>query len=49
MITQNIVLFNWSNGVIMIAVFALTCLFLIGFLVKFMMSGNKSSDETKER
>jgi len=49
MITQNIALFNWSNGVIMIAVFGLVCLLLIGYLVKFMAGGSKNNDEPKER
>ena len=49
MITQNIALFNWNNGVIMIGVFALACLFLIGFLIKFMAGGGKRSDKPKDK
>ncbi|MGB5417657.1 hypothetical protein [Algibacter sp.] len=48
MITQNIALYNWSNGVIMIAIFGLVCLALIGILVKFMVSGDRKNDKPKE-
>ncbi|MFV0566499.1 MAG: hypothetical protein ACK5NB_11795 [Flavobacteriaceae bacterium] len=44
MTTQTIALSNWNNGVVMIAVFALVCLALIGFLVKFMSSSDKKND-----
>jgi len=44
MIPQSITLYNWNNGVIMIAIFALVCLTLIGILVNFMMSGKKEKD-----
>ncbi len=47
MITQNIALYSWTNGAIMIAVFGIVCLFLIGFLVAFMLGGKKKED-TKE-
>ena len=43
--TQNIVLSNWSNGVVMIAVFGLVCLILILILVKFIISGSEKKDE----
>jgi heme/copper-type cytochrome/quinol oxidase subunit 2 len=46
MLFQNIWLYNWTNGVIMIAVFALVCLTLIGFLVKFMTSSDKNKNDT---
>ena len=49
MIAQNIALYNWTNGVIMIAVFGLVCLTLIGFLVKFMTSSDRDKEEPKER
>lgn len=49
MISQNIALYNWNNGVIMIAIFGLVCLVLIGFLVKFMTSSDRDKDEPKER
>jgi Mg2+ and Co2+ transporter CorA len=34
-------LFNWTNGVVMIGIFALVCLILIGILINFMTSGKK--------
>ncbi|MBC2846781.1 hypothetical protein [Winogradskyella flava] len=40
-------LYDWTNGVVMISVFALVCVILIGVLVNFMMSGkgkNKTED-----
>lgn len=49
MISQSIALYNWTNGVIMIAIFGLVCLTLIGFLVKFMTSSDRKKDEPKER
>lgn len=49
MIAQNIALYSWTNGVIMIAVFGLVCLALIGFLVKFMTSSDRDKEEPKER
>lgn len=47
MITQTISLYNWTNGVIMIAIFGLVCLTLIGILINFMMSGKKKKDDQK--
>lgn len=44
MISQNLALANWNNGVIMIAIFALVCVTLIGILINFMMSGKKEED-----
>ncbi|MEN8885940.1 MAG: hypothetical protein ABF246_06080 [Winogradskyella sp.] len=41
MILQNIALYSWTNGVIMIAIFALVCIILVGFLINFMMNGKK--------
>ena len=39
-------LYDWTNGVVMISVFALVCLILIGVLVNFMSSGkNKGKKE----
>ncbi|MEM5540110.1 MULTISPECIES: hypothetical protein [unclassified Olleya] len=49
MISQNIALYSWSNGVVMIAIFAVICLLLIGFLVKSMSSSDRKDDEAKER
>lgn len=48
MTTQTIALSNWNNGVVMIAVFALVCLVLIGFLVKFMSGGDKRGEDSEE-
>nr|WP_199099645.1 hypothetical protein [Gaetbulibacter sp. 4G1] len=44
MITQAISLYNWTNGVIMIAIFGIVCITLIGILIKFMMSGKKKDN-----
>lgn len=41
MISQSIALYNWTNGVIMIAIFALVCIVLVGILINFMMSEKK--------
>ncbi|HLV15562.1 MAG TPA: hypothetical protein VKY41_10300 [Xanthomarina sp.] len=50
MIYQNLALYNWNNGVIMIGIFALVCVTLVGILINFMMSGKKEeeTDEKKE-
>jgi hypothetical protein len=45
MISQNIALYNWTNGAIMIAVFGIVCLTLIGILIKFMMGGKKKENQ----
>jgi len=45
MITQNLALYNWNNGVFMIAIFGLVCLILIITLVVFMNSGKKKDDK----
>jgi len=44
MITQNIALYSWANGAIMIAIFGFVCLTLIGILISFMMGGKKKED-----
>lgn len=44
MINQSIALYDWTNGVIMIAIFAVVCLTLVGILINFMMSGKKKED-----
>ena len=38
-------LFNWTNGVVMISVFALVCIILIGVLINFMTSGKKNDEQ----
>lgn len=48
MISQSIALYNWTNGVIMIAIFGLVCLTLIGFLVKFMTTSDRGKKDTKK-
>ena len=47
MISQNIALYDWTNGVIMIGVFALVCIILVVALIVFMSSGKKK-EETEE-
>lgn len=37
-------LYDWSNGVLMIGVFALVVIILIGVLVNFMLSGKGNKD-----
>ncbi len=37
-------LYNWTNGVIMIAVFGLVVFILIGILVNFMTSDKKENN-----
>lgn len=44
MISQNIALYDWNNGVIMIGVFALVCVILIAALIIFMTSGKKKEE-----
>ncbi len=41
MISQNIALYNTTNGVIMIGVFALVCVVLVILLISFMSGGKK--------
>lgn len=44
MISQNIALYDWNNGVIMIGVFAVVCIILVVALIVFMSSGKKKED-----
>jgi len=44
MIGQNIALYDWTNGVVMIGVFALVCIILIVALIMFMTGGKKKND-----
>ncbi|MBF8150483.1 hypothetical protein ITJ86_11285 [Winogradskyella sp. F6397] len=38
---------NWNNGVVMIAIFAVVCLALVGVVVNMMMSGkSKEASDT---
>ena len=42
----ELIVYDWSNGVVMISVFALVCIILIAVLVNFMTSGkNKTKDQ----
>ncbi|MDG1714901.1 hypothetical protein [Lacinutrix sp.] len=40
MISQNIALYSWSNGVIMIAIFGLVCVTLVAILINFMANSD---------
>lgn len=44
MIPFSIALYNWTNGVIMIGIFAAVCVSLIVALILFMNSGKKKGD-----
>ena len=44
MISQNIALYDWNNGVIMIGIFAAVCVTLVVALIIFMSSGKKKED-----
>ena len=44
MLGQNIALYDWSNGVIMIGVFALVCVILVAALIILVTSGKKNKD-----
>lgn len=44
---NTLLVYDHSNGVIMIAVFALVCLILIGVLVNFMAGGKKNKDNNE--
>jgi len=48
MIVQNIALYSWTNGAIMIAVFGIVCLTLIGILINFMLGGKKKEDNEEK-
>jgi hypothetical protein len=41
----NIPLVDWSNGVIMIGVFALVVIILIGVTISFMTRGKSNSED----
>jgi hypothetical protein len=47
MISTLLAVYNWTNGVVMIAIFALVCVILVGVLVNFMMSGKKKEDSNE--
>ena len=41
MINTLLALYSWTNGVVMIAIFALVCITLVGILINFMSKGKK--------
>ncbi|MDO6818839.1 MULTISPECIES: hypothetical protein [Zobellia] len=41
MISQNLPLVNYSNGIVMIAIFALVCIALVVMIILFINSGGK--------
>lgn len=45
MISNSLALYDWSNGVIMMAVFGFICLILIVVLISFMSSGKKNNNQ----
>jgi len=47
MINSLIALYSWTNGVVMIVIFALVCITLVGILINFMSKG-KSTEESNE-
>lgn len=48
MINTVLAVYDWTNGVVMIAIFALVCIILIGVLINFMMSGKKKQDNKED-
>ena len=50
MINSSIALYSWTNGVVMIAIFAVVCVTLVGILINFMSTGKKNdkSDHISE-
>ena len=47
MINLALPLYSWTNGAIMIAIFAVVCITLVGILINFMMGGKKKEDSEK--
>lgn len=41
MILKTFALYNWNNGVIMIAIFGLVCVALVAILINFMTNSDK--------
>ena len=46
MINQAISLYDWANGVVMLAIFGFICIVLVAVLLIFMFGGKKK--DTKE-
>lgn len=44
---KSLLIYDHSNGVIMIAVFALVCVILVGVLINFMSGGKKKNDSNE--
>ena len=44
---NSLLIYDHSNGVIMIAVFALVCVILVAVLVNFMSGGKKKKDNNE--
>lgn len=47
MLNTLIALYSWTNGVVMIAIFALVCITLVGILINFMSTGKKKDMSNK--
>jgi hypothetical protein len=47
MINLAIPLYSWTNGAIMIAIFAIVCITLVGILINFMMGGKKDKEKSE--
>lgn len=47
MINTLIALYSWTNGVVMIAIFALVCITLVGILINFMAKGKSKEESDK--
>ena len=48
MVAQNIALYSWNIGVIIIAFFAVVCLALVGIIIKFVFVDGKEIDSSKK-
>lgn len=48
MINQSIALYDWTNGVIMIAVFGFICVALVAALLIFMFGGKKKESQDED-
>lgn len=43
----NTLLYNWTNGVVMISIFAVVCVILVGMLINFMTSEKKKEEQSE--
>jgi hypothetical protein len=46
MIDKLFILYSWTNGVVMIAIFALVCITLVGILINFMSKGKRKDESS---